>query len=768
MNSLRQRQIDEVLQYDKVINSRVFGREVDQVSQFNDPKSRPNKDDITFQAEVEKRVEDLMNTVQRMNNNISDVETPSSGELNLGVDEGTGDAPVLGEADFKGLKSLADSKSLKDKINTSDNLTADILSKYNSLVDYILQYKRYTIYGNQSVQDAQFSVDKIKTLLQPLKSLLMRIQSSGNDELFSKSYNVLNKIIESIESAPPFIKIDNKELSKEVPPTDVSKLEKYYTGLDKKLIAVDKKIEKAKSAIVYTEREADGKNELIRQLEQQKREIQLERAKGDEPEVKYAIEQYKEIEDESLTPDERRELLERFNRHISALEKKELLSQDEVDELEDIIGELVSNGTLTDSQGDKLFERIVKASPTGLQQEGYKLLSSAVNEYQNKKTKESLGKESEYSAEAERVNQRLVAVEQAIEKDNSIKEQIKKLQDEITALTATIKPTTARSRRTQIANINRAKQAQIATLQADPDLKTPAQLRALKALKTRLSNDLQAERKRILGNGKVAGRKFQGQYAPRVDDYDENEMGDTNQNDNLEDIEEDYIVDEDDMVVGRGKKVCMPKNDYMKEHHHLINLLNSASGNLKKEAKKQKKEIEGSGLASDLLKMVSKVKTKLKDDKEKGVGAFDQEFKENYKKNPTSLTDALANAMTGKKGGASSNIQKGMYPRGKPGPSTEDCDKAYNMAMAIDKASRKKIQMGKEEVKALKPVLPLGGIPEFSASGAGRVTKGEDFGMLLAKLKDGKKSRELKKAKKSSKYTGGALSFNDDNNEMFY
>jgi len=916
MDSLRQRQIDEVLQYDKVINSRVFGREVDQVAQFNDPKSRPNKDDITFQAEIEKRVEELMNTIQKMSNNISDVnvqEKPS--EPSVGAVEGeetsilaplTG--PLLSQTDIKNLKSLSDTKSLKDRLNTSENLTADVLSRYNSLVDYILQYKKYTIYGNQSVQDAQFTADKVKSLLQPLKSLLIRIQSSDNDELLSKSYNVLNKIIEAIESAPPFIKIDNNELNKETAPNDVSKLEKYYSGVDKKIDLIDKKINKARSIIVYSERDKVGKDELLRQLESQKRELQLERAKGEEPEVKYAIQQYKEVEDESLTPEERKQLLERFNKHISALEKKESLSEEEVEELDAILGELVSNGTITDSQRDKLFERIVRASPTGLKQDGYKILSSAINEYQSSKSKELGSKQEEYSRVVDRINVQLKRAYEAIEKANNIDGEIQKLENDITQLQSTITPATKTRRRNQIQGIINTKRARITTLQSSADYKSPAQLRALKALITRYNTTLADEKKRILGNGKSGGRKFQGQYAPTVDDYDEDEYGDTNQNDNLEDIDEDYIVEEDDIQVGRGKKskkVCMPKKTYMNEHHHLISLLDEASGKLGKEARKQKNEIEGSGMASDLEKFIKKKggrarvnpgwtkesfearqkqgfykgmtweqfqeqQRKFYEDSEKmkaKLAKQQQEYEEQIKRDPDSeiiwckidangdrVKGALGDQATkreckarhqknyektdpigakffsplvkgltkigdlaadfgsavglppivsdiykavpppdskyykgnGKKRGSgkydadplkkgnftkqneyASIISKQLYPKGRIGPSNENDDKAYNMAMAIDKASRKKVQLGKEEVKALKPVLPLGGIPEMSASGAGRVTKGEDFGALLAKLKDGKKSRELKKAKKTVKVKGGALSFNDDNNNMF-
>ena len=71
MDSLRQKQIDEILQYDKVMNSRVFKSEIDQVSQFNDPRSRPTKDDLVFESEVEKRIANILNSIQSMINSIN-------------------------------------------------------------------------------------------------------------------------------------------------------------------------------------------------------------------------------------------------------------------------------------------------------------------------------------------------------------------------------------------------------------------------------------------------------------------------------------------------------------------------------------------------------------------------------------------------------------------------------------------------------------------------------------------------------------------------
>jgi hypothetical protein len=797
MDSLRQKQIDEVLQYDKVINSRVFGREIDQVAQFNDPRSRPTKDDITFQAEVEKRVQEIITIIQKMTNNITSNEETALPFNQPAEDAGDGgDGEEGGSRNMfnkmirrrkigganevaKTLTGLEANRSLRDTINTTDNLTADILNKYNSLIEYILQYKRYTIYGNQSVQDAQFTADKIKSLLGPLKSLLVRIQSSNNNELFSKVYNVLNKIIEAIEVAPPYQKIDVDEMNKETLPQDVSQLPKYGVALGTKLQTIENKLRNARDFVPLSDRDRAGQEELIKQLERQKQQLLENWNLLESDEIQHALELHQQLENEDLDDEQRAEIKRAIDMSVRSARP--------------------------DTRTRRMREK-----PT--------ILKDVLGEQERAQEAELTTKEQEYQDAYQQLSNLIKDREDTINRALAIKQEIAKLTQAIANRNASIKPTTSTSQKKRIKSKNREDNERIATLQADADNIDDAEIDELRA-------DNQAdeqERARLTeeyniatsGKGKrtkkKGGRKFIPQYAPEVENYDDEDYGDTNQNDNLDDLEDNYIVDEDDIKVGgmmgrpqskirdikdlpipevirqlnarreglarqvaevardiraenpqvnqqgfirglrerfqaiqpavvdfvvqmgpaifrgigdllqmiagsKSKKVCMPKKTYLEEHHHLIGLLDDASGKLKKEANKQAKE--------------------LKDEK--------------------------------KKGGASSNIQKGMYPRGKPGPSTEDNEKAYNMAMAIDKASRRKIQLGKEEVKALKPVLPLGGIPQLSASGAGRVTKGEDFGALLAKLKDGKKSRELKKAHKTMKVSGGALSFNDKDNDMF-
>ena len=1007
MDSLRQKQIDEVLQYDKVINSRVFGREVDQVAQFNDPRSRPTKDDITFQAEVDKRIQQILESIQKFSSSLNYLDsneeplsisrdrevapqqppepvgesqswkkdTPEQIRADLAsfspqdlldafnwfkwlrdeargnndmnkarseqakidalMSDGRLDAiwsaegniypsveeinPLSGRGKRKvgGLKSKEKEKSDRTALERVDDSTMEILSNYNSLLDFITTYEKNTIYGNKSVQDAQFQADKIKSLLSPLKQLLLSLQASTNQELLDKSYGVLDAIIQSIENAPPFQKVNKDEVEEYAPVVsssegDVRKLiDKLNSQIDK-LINKHDELKELPLKMILSASEQKAHFDLLNAIA---------RIAG---KLGSRVEKLRDFLDFSSAYEEVKNDKEKYEEYKDKMRTFQQ-AQKEEDE---------SNNVL--NRADTILSSAV--GETGII-ESEEVKQQAREALHKKVTKNTFQKFLEHTRDL----------------------------------------------------LNQVEEKLRFTSEYDDDYQMLVDVR--QRIQERI-DDIE-ERYGVEGAGKKkAGSKFIKQYAPRLEDYDEREYGDTNKVDNFDARYEDNIIEEDDIQVGgkslssdlqkmvkvkgKGKKVCMPKNTYLNEHHHLINLLDDASGKLGKEARKQKKELEGgrarvnpgwtkeafearqkqgfyknmtweqfqesqrkfyedsekmkAKLAKQqqeyeeqikrdpdseiiwckvdangdrlprlgehatrreckarnelafqkweekehpinakffrpLMKGLTKlgdVATKVaplvgvpsivtdayktfappgseynkegkgkkrggamsKEDREHFINAFHQDGEMLAKKKKKELIELLveqfgldANKLKNKqkyeleslyldnkypgldrsevysyessvykakkKGGSkydadplkkgnftkpneyASIVSKQLYPKGRIGPSNEDNDKAYNMAMAIDKASRRRVQLGKEDVKALAPVLPLGGIPELGMSGAGKVTKGEDFGALLAKLKDGKKSRELKKAKKTVKVKGGALSFNDDNNDMY-
>ena len=255
-SDIRQKQIREMLDYDLVQNKRVFDSEVKHVHQMNESEAPPKKSDIEFESTLKAKVAQIVIQLRQLLSRIQDYNTVDSFSYTT-RDEDASDAPqfdfdygddaetesgtdTTGFGKSGGAKSLRGLEIQKSKLeakNKIDTSISEIYSQFNSLVDSIKAK-----IDKPSGMSSQ-GISNILSLLTPMSDAAKEVLSGAiylkpiDTQLYNKTYNLLYEMVQSIDSAPPLLRLDVLNISDShyVGPDDINfdykkevSLERYY------------------------------------------------------------------------------------------------------------------------------------------------------------------------------------------------------------------------------------------------------------------------------------------------------------------------------------------------------------------------------------------------------------------------------------------------------------------------------------------------------------------------------------------------------------
>lgn len=188
--SLRQKQINEVLDYHRLINRSVFDRNVRSVFASNQAKAEPHRTDIETEANLRERVDRMKTTLQQL------VQYSSYGTTT--ASEGTMEGRTI---DISGSK-------LKSKV---DSTLASLLSDYNGLCQFYDAKNRAKVF---SESEGNALIGIVKELSEPLIEVIGKTMIyKDTDPSYFQSYRVLKTIKDNIDAALPLLKIPTSLLT---------------------------------------------------------------------------------------------------------------------------------------------------------------------------------------------------------------------------------------------------------------------------------------------------------------------------------------------------------------------------------------------------------------------------------------------------------------------------------------------------------------------------------------------------------------------------
>ena len=186
--SLRQKQINEVLNYHRLMDRTVFDRNVRSVHASEQTRSEPHRTDIETEANLRERVDKMKTTLQQL------IQVSS-------YDEDGIDPSTSGET-MEGRTLDVSAAFMKNKV---DSTLASLLSDYNGICQLYDSKNRAKVFS-QSEGNALIGI--VKELKDPLVEAIGKLmQYKDQTKKYFQTYRVLKTLIDNIESAPPLIKI---------------------------------------------------------------------------------------------------------------------------------------------------------------------------------------------------------------------------------------------------------------------------------------------------------------------------------------------------------------------------------------------------------------------------------------------------------------------------------------------------------------------------------------------------------------------------------
>lgn len=298
MKSLRQKQIDEVLDYHKNMNQVVFNRQVRHVQASNDPHAAPNKTDIETESGLREKVDAMKINLQQINQfmygtiGTESVSGMSLSEL-LQSKRMTEDYLKEGK-DTYGVQPQDYTRMYQEQEKTFTKATdrvksalASIVSEWNSLVNFYELKNRIKSF-TESEQNALVGI--VKELVDPIKELIGNIlkfkQPGKEGEMYYTSYNVLTTIMKNIQSAPPLVKVQASILNDKTgfiddfsPMEDLNETTtKHFNEMYELL---HKKYQEVSSIVASNQVEKDAKQKLLSKLDAEFRKIKNIQNKSD-------------------------------------------------------------------------------------------------------------------------------------------------------------------------------------------------------------------------------------------------------------------------------------------------------------------------------------------------------------------------------------------------------------------------------------------------------------------------------------------------------
>jgi len=246
MTSLRQKQIDEILNYHRDMNQAVFNRNVRSVAASEQSRSAPRKTDLEVEYEIRKRVEDMKSSIQSIIQQFSYLSPNVRSKVQLEAMSGYKPAELKemrGEvkddeefaefADLGDMGSMAPSEDVEPSVRSLprvDRETEISIAKSSSKLEDVLtslisNWNSLVIYYDAKNRQKQFTgseenalVGIIKELESSLKDMLGNIIpfKSNLPELYTKAYNVTFNLLKNISAAPPLQKLPISMLTDKV------------------------------------------------------------------------------------------------------------------------------------------------------------------------------------------------------------------------------------------------------------------------------------------------------------------------------------------------------------------------------------------------------------------------------------------------------------------------------------------------------------------------------------------------------------------------
>jgi hypothetical protein len=371
MKSLRQKQIDEVLDYHKNMNQAVFNRQVRQVQASNESRSAPHKTDIETEAGLRDKVDAMKINLQQINQYMYGTK-PSSGmsldellTLKRSSEEDDDLSGVFGDPAAKEYGRLYREQErtftkASDKVQSS---LSSLVNEWNTLVNFYELKNRVKVFS-ESEQNALVGI--IKELIDPIKELIgniMKFKQPGKEgDMYYTSYNVLTTIMKNIESAPPLVKVQPNILTDKTGFTqDFSPVENLnYTSIErfKELYdSLNEQYSEASRMVANTQVEKDAKQRFLSKLDTEFNKIKSIQVKADAQ-----LKQLREKRDtdpaifrkfsESLQRN-----LEKFNKRIYSIEPPEYLSEPDIEDIEPVSDDDDTEGEEKDDPDEKPKER---------------------------------------------------------------------------------------------------------------------------------------------------------------------------------------------------------------------------------------------------------------------------------------------------------------------------------------------------------------------------------------------------------------------------
>lgn len=251
--SLRQKQINEVLNYHRLMDRTVFDRNVRSVHASEQTRSEPHRTDIETEANLRERVDKMKTTLQQL------IQVSSYDED--GIDPSTG-----GESKTMEGRTLDVSAAfMKNKV---DSTLASLLSDYNGICQLYDSKNRAKVFS-QSEGNALVGI--VKELKDPLVEAIGKLmQYKDQTKKYFQTYRVLKTLIDNIESAPPLIKIPVSLLTEPYFIPNPTKVKPVDTPLWKHLLesrdAITSKIAEYSKTVASNATEKSAKDKVLNSM----------------------------------------------------------------------------------------------------------------------------------------------------------------------------------------------------------------------------------------------------------------------------------------------------------------------------------------------------------------------------------------------------------------------------------------------------------------------------------------------------------------------
>lgn len=250
--SLRQKQINEVLDYHRLINRTVFDRNVKSVFASNQSKAEPHRTDIETEANLRDRVDKIKTILQQI------IQFTSYGETS--IDPTTGGESK--EGTMEGRTNDTSATFLKSR---SDTALASLLSEYNGICG-IYDLKNRAHVFSESESTALTGI--VRELKEPLIATIGTLMANkGKNKSYFQYYRVIKTVMDNIDTAPPFLKIQPSLLTEPYFIPDPSKVKVVDGPLWKHMLEsrdeVVRKLEEYQTLVASSETEKQAKHKSI-------------------------------------------------------------------------------------------------------------------------------------------------------------------------------------------------------------------------------------------------------------------------------------------------------------------------------------------------------------------------------------------------------------------------------------------------------------------------------------------------------------------------